>query len=241
MKWSDVVAAGVDEQNARGVMRLRSNPSAGMLDGGRSQPRFARFAAAIDAARAAGAPELALYREDTDAPAVPAAGRPLLRPVRPAAVRWRSKSARGRPLMGWLGISSFALLLGILFVSLLSQPSGAEIEWLFGHWFGPNSSDDTATGRPRTHQAAIIPEPPPPVDGLPLPSPPQVDELPLPSEPMPPAAAEKSLAPPQLSLAARSESMVYTAEASSAKARAAKVPSPKVPPLPELKPAAANQ
>jgi hypothetical protein len=241
MEWNDIVAAGVDEQNPRGVLRPRSNRSAAMLDRERSQPRFARFAAAMDAARAAGAPGLALYRDDADTPALPAASGPqLLRPVRPAAVRWRSERTRGRPLMGWLGIGSFALLLGILFVSL--QPTGAEIEWPFGKWFGSNSSDDTAASRPQTDQtAAVIPEPRLQVDGLPLRSPPHMDDLPPPSKPMSPAEEEKSLAPFQLSLAGRSEPAGYKAEAGGAKARATKAPTPKVPPLPELKPAASNR
>ncbi len=185
----------------------------------------------MDAARAAGAPELAVYRDDADAAAAPAASGPLPRPVRPAAVRWRSKRTRAGPVMGWLGISSFALLLGILFASLLSQPTGAEFGWLFGPWLGSNSREDTATTRPRTDQpAAIIPEPPAQVDGLPPPS-----------ESKPPAEEEELLALPQLSLAARSEPADYAAEARGANARGAKVPTPKVPPLPKLKPATANQ
>ena len=80
------------------------------------QPSFARFAAAMDAARDAGAPQLVLYDEAAAAAAAPAAGR-----VPP----WR---ALRRPL----GIGGGVALVVALLLTLLTPPIGAAIGWLTG-------------------------------------------------------------------------------------------------------------
>jgi hypothetical protein len=202
------------------MMRRRPDRSAGMLARGNNEPRFVRFAAAMDAARAAKAPELALYRDEgAAARPLPAAHRP---PLRPAAVRWRSRGAPRRPVVRWLGISCSALLLGILLVNLLALPSGAEIERLFGEWFGPERRGDTAAGQPQTDQAAaVIADPVRRADRL------------VPPRLLTPPAVEDN--PTPRTLVARSIPADLPPEAGAAAPRAAKGP-----PLPELKPASAS-
>ena len=80
------------------------------------QPSFARFAAAMDAARDAGAPQLMLYDEAAATAAAPAAG---------GVPPWR---ALRRPL----GIGGGVALVVALLLTLLTPPIGAAIGWLTG-------------------------------------------------------------------------------------------------------------
>jgi hypothetical protein len=76
------------------------------------QPSFARFAAAMDAARDAGAPQLVLY-DETAAAAAPAVGRASWRGLR-------------RPL----GIGGGVALVVALALTLLTPPIGTALGWL---------------------------------------------------------------------------------------------------------------
>jgi len=80
------------------------------------QPSFARFAAAMDAAREAGAPQLMLYDEAAAAAVAPAVDR-----VPP----WR---VLRRPL----GIGGGVALVVALLLTLLTPPIGAALGWLTG-------------------------------------------------------------------------------------------------------------
>jgi hypothetical protein len=90
------------------------------LGGREEEPRFARFASAMDAARAADAPQFALYDEVPGAERVPT-------PIRGPAGR-----APRRPLVRWLGIGSGVLLFGLLLGRLLSEPLGGALARLIG-------------------------------------------------------------------------------------------------------------
>ena len=79
--------------------------------------RFERFAAAMDAARDAKAPQLMLYDDTPAAASAPAAGRAL--PAR----------ALRRPLVWRLGIGGLGLG-AVLLLALLTPPIGAAIDWL---------------------------------------------------------------------------------------------------------------
>ena len=106
------------------------------------QPSCARFAAAMDAAREARAPQLVLYDEAAAAAAAPAAGR-----VPP----WR---ALRRPL----GIGGGVALVVALALTLLTPPIGAALGWLNGaalpaHEEKPAAEPSTAS-RSAPHPAA---------------------------------------------------------------------------------------
>jgi hypothetical protein len=82
-------------------------------------PQFARFAAAMDEARARGAPQLALYTDPSDEAAGP-----------PGAAG--SRRARRRTALRWVGIGSCLLVVGGLLVSWLVWPQTAQLvtRWL---------------------------------------------------------------------------------------------------------------
>ena len=115
--------------------------------------RFERFAAAMDAARDAKAPQLMLYDDTPAAASAPAAGRAL--PAR----------ALRRPLVWRLGIGGLGLS-AVLLLALLTPPIGAAIGWLTGPRPEP-PPDRAAAAAPadvatRPEPAAGQDDPPPP-------------------------------------------------------------------------------
>ena len=109
-QWIVRVTGHSRPQNA--YWKARSGTARAAKPGGR--PQYARFAAAMDAARIAEAPELSLYREQ-----------PLRGDLIRGGGRWH---APGRPLVRWLGIGSCILRFGVVLVALLTRPTGASIE-----------------------------------------------------------------------------------------------------------------
>ena len=106
------------------------------------QPKFARFAAAMDAAREARAPQLMLYDETAAAAGAPAVGR---------IPSWRMLR---RPL----GIGGGVALVVALLLTLLTPPIGAALGWLNA---APPAQEQE---EPSTAQPAAAPEeaaPPP--------------------------------------------------------------------------------
>ncbi|MCC2665550.1 MAG: hypothetical protein K0R41_4281 [Geminicoccaceae bacterium] len=81
-------------------------------------PQFARFAAAMDEARARGAPQLALYTDPSGEFGPPGAA--------------GSRRSRRRTALRWVGIGSCLLVVGGLLVSWLVWPQTAQLvsRWL---------------------------------------------------------------------------------------------------------------
>ena len=123
------------------------------------QPGFARFAAAMDAARDAGAPQLMLYDEAAAAAAAPAVGR-----VPP----WR---VLRRPL----GIGGGVALVVALLLTLLTPPIGAALGWLTGP--APAVPGEAAVGAEPTAAVRVTPRPAAAPDQAPrVPSPTLADD-----------------------------------------------------------------
>jgi hypothetical protein len=85
----------------------------------------------MTAARAANAPQFTLRDDPPTHDIPPAVSRD---PPRPRAAQWRAVRAPTRPVARWLGIGSCALLVGLLAVTMLTQPISAEIERLIRPW-----------------------------------------------------------------------------------------------------------
>jgi hypothetical protein len=154
----NLVADGTERRNLNWATRPRSAPSADQVPGG---ARFPRFAAAMDAAREAKAPQLDLY---TATPPEPAADN---------ATSWRTP---GGPMVRWVGIGSCVLLFGLLTATMLSQPIGAAIERLIAAG-GEDQAEPAAAPPAAVAPAAVAPatlEPaaglhePPPTRSLPV-------------------------------------------------------------------------
>jgi hypothetical protein len=92
-------------------------------------PRFARFAAAMDEARATGAPQLGLYVH-------PTVGVTAQRPEGPPP-----RLARRRTTLRWIGIGSCVLVVGVLLASWLVGPQPAQ---LLGRWLATGESGAVA-------------------------------------------------------------------------------------------------
>jgi hypothetical protein len=97
-----------------------STPSAARQEG----PRFVRFAAAMDEARATGAPQFVLYLDQ-------AIGGEAPRP------------SPGRTTLRWVGIGGCVLVVCVLLASWLMWPQTAQ---LFGHWLAMDESRTGAHG-----------------------------------------------------------------------------------------------
>jgi hypothetical protein len=85
--------------------------------------------------------------DDQPAPFSSPVVRPALRPVAP-----RSRRARGRAVLRWLGIGSCVLLVCVLIAGWLAWPESAR---LVGRWLAAEQSDGTARAQ------TVIPAPPP--------------------------------------------------------------------------------
>ena len=126
----NIVTVGVDQHKTQWAVRRRpvrsTEPMAGVPS---ERPRYSKFAAAMAAARAANAPQLAPLGDGHDIQ--PVVGRDLRRPV---AAPWQAERAGRRPVARWLGIGSCALVLGLLLVTVPLLPLGPEIERPTGLW-----------------------------------------------------------------------------------------------------------
>ena len=124
------MTVGVDQHKTQWAVRRRPVRSAEPMAGVPSErPRYSKFAAAMAAARAANAPQLAPLGDGHDIQ--PAVGRDLRRPV---AAPWQAERAGRRPVARWLGIRSCALVLGLLLVTVPLLPIGTEIERATDLW-----------------------------------------------------------------------------------------------------------
>jgi hypothetical protein len=124
------------------------------------QPSFARFAAAMDAARDARAPQFVLYDETAAAAGAPAVGR-----VPP----WR---VLRRPL----GIGGGVALAVALLLTLLTPPIGAAIGWLTGP--APAVPGEEAVGAEPLTAVQVAPQPAAaPEEAPPLPRPTLADDV----------------------------------------------------------------
>jgi hypothetical protein len=110
-------------------------------------PRFPRFAAAVDAARAADAPHLRLAGDPSFYDIPPAISHDA---PRPRAAQWRAARAPRRPVGRWLGIAGCLAVVGGLTAAMLTQPIGAEIGRLIRPWLEWPQARELAT--PRTGQ-----------------------------------------------------------------------------------------
>ena len=122
-----------------------------------------RFAAAMAAARAAKAPQLTLYRDG------------------PADVIPPAYGMLHRPVIRWLGIGGCVVLLGLLLLTLLTQPIGAALERLVGP--GSGSRQDRTVAAARIDPAP--PAPPGASEAPPMAAAPVVDHPPAPFPPVP--------------------------------------------------------
>ncbi len=160
MTGVNIVTVGVDQRTTNWVTRRRPVRSAEAMGGAPvERPRFARFAAAMAAARAADAPHLAAVRDvlADDIPHglahdIPAAGR---NSPPPRAAAWQALRVPGHPLARWFGIGSCVLALGLLLVAVPMQPIGAD-----GPWFEWQQEPEPGVAAPQVEKGLpVAPEP----------------------------------------------------------------------------------
>ena len=94
-------------------------------------PRFPRFAAAMAAARASGAPQVSALAEPLLHDVPPTLGRDG-RP--PRAAQWRAPRRPGRRVGRWLGLGACVVLVGLFTATMLTQPIGAGLGQLIRPW-----------------------------------------------------------------------------------------------------------
>lgn len=140
-------------------MRPRSAPVSDAVDEPRQVARFPKFAAAMDAARVANAPQFDLYD----------AASPVASPPEDEGASWR---APGRRVVRWVGIGSCVLLFGLLTVTMLTQPLGGAIEQLIGPGLALQDEPAAAAVPPDRTPATLEPaeglDEPPPTPALPV-------------------------------------------------------------------------
>jgi hypothetical protein len=149
-EWVSGVTVRIDQRDGYWAVRRRRvgsvDPSADLLPV-TTGPRFPRFAAAMDVARAANAPHLRLADDPSlyDIPPAMSHDAP-----RPRAAQWRATRPTRRPVGRWLGIAGCLALVGGLTAAALTQPIGAEIGRLIRPWLEWPQARELAT--PRTGQ-----------------------------------------------------------------------------------------
>jgi hypothetical protein len=214
-----------------GQWRQRRRPGAPMQQRapGPDGPRFERFAAAMDNARATGAPETKLYCDPEPGERAPDAPRPYpdgerRRPLVPAYAGSAPLIAflPGRVILQWVGIAGCILLFSVLLAHWAIRTNVAETAQLFGARFGAAPGEQVAPDPERPPVALPGPEAPAD-DGASEVTVARVEALltaaaawPTTAEPLAPAAAPT--------------------EAGTSDARQAGFP-----PLPQFKPAAAGE
>jgi hypothetical protein len=168
------------------------------------------------AARAANAPQFMLDRDASaqDIPPAVSGDSPW-----PRAAPWRAVRAPRGPIARWLGIGSGVLLVGLLAVTVVTQPIRAEIERLIGPWL-TWQQDREAAAPPTDRGLSATPEPAAGRDD------PQPDPVPV--------LARETSATPALPGAAAPAAEVATPDPASAPA--GDEPAARSVPVPSLKP-----